>query len=170
MAAWGFTAAGRRVRMHLVAGSKEYAATVSSFFQDMRARGLGDPFQVVSDGAPGMIKAIGTRFPRSARRRCLAHRRRNLAAKLPEDVWPEVKARIWAAYQSPSRAIARDLATGGSRMTKRLSGRKLVPMPGRAAPAEPERELRLRAARLAQALRKAPVGFRLRARAEDRDR
>ena len=35
---------------------------------------------------------------------------RNLAAKLPEDVWPEFKVRVQAAYQAPSRAIARDLA------------------------------------------------------------
>jgi transposase-like protein len=37
---------------------------------------------------------------------------RNLAAKVPEDVWPEVKARIQAACQAPSRAIARGLAKG----------------------------------------------------------
>ena len=37
---------------------------------------------------------------------------RNLAAKVPEDIWPEVKARVQAAYQAPSRAIARDLAKG----------------------------------------------------------
>lgn len=78
----------------------------------MRGRGLGDPVLVVSDGAPGIIKAIETCFPRSARQRCLAHRMRNLAAKVPEDLWPEVKARITAAYQAPSRAIARDLARG----------------------------------------------------------
>ena len=57
MAAWGFTASGGRVLLHLMAGSKEDAETVSSFFQDMRARGLGDPLLVVSDGAPGVIKA-----------------------------------------------------------------------------------------------------------------
>jgi transposase-like protein len=78
----------------------------------MRARGLGDPLLVVSDGVPGIIKAIETCFPRSARQRCLAHRMRNLAAKVPEDVWPEIKARITAVYQAPSRAIARDLAKG----------------------------------------------------------
>jgi transposase-like protein len=78
----------------------------------MRARGLGDPALVTSDGAPGVIKAIETCFPRSARQRCLAHRMRNLAAKVPEDQWPEVKARIQACYQAPSRAIARDLARG----------------------------------------------------------
>ena len=53
LAAWGFTAEGRKVLLHLMAGSKEDAETVSAFFQDMRARGLGDPLLVVSDGAAG---------------------------------------------------------------------------------------------------------------------
>jgi hypothetical protein len=37
---------------------------------------------------------------------------RNLAAKVPEDLWPEFKARVQACYQAPGRAIARDLAAG----------------------------------------------------------
>jgi transposase-like protein len=112
LAAWGFTGEGRKVLLHLMAGSKEDHETVSAFFQDMRARGLGDPLLVVSDGAPGIIKAIETCFPRSERQRCMAHRMRNLAAKVPDDVWPEFKARVTASYQAPSRAIARDLAAG----------------------------------------------------------
>ncbi len=112
LAAWGFTATGAKVLLHLMAGSHEDTETVSAFFQDMRARGLGDPLLVVSDGAPGIIKAIETCFPRSERQRCLAHRMRNLAAKVPEDLWPEFKARATACYQAPSRAIARDLAAG----------------------------------------------------------
>jgi transposase-like protein len=51
-------------------------------------------------------------FPRAARQRCLAHRMRNLASKVPEDVWPEFKARVQSVYQAPSRAIARELAAG----------------------------------------------------------
>ena len=112
LAAWGFTTTGARVLLALMAGSKEDAETVTAFFQDMRTRGLGDPLLVISDGAPGIIKAIETCFPRSERQRCLAHRMRNLAAKVPEDVWPEFKARATAAYQAPSRAIARELADG----------------------------------------------------------
>ncbi len=112
LAAWGFTFDGRKVLLHLMAGSKEDAETVSAFFQDMRARGLGDPLLVVSDGAPGVIKAIEVCFPRSARQRCLAHRMRNLAAKVPDDLWPEFKARVQASYQAPSRQIARELAEG----------------------------------------------------------
>ncbi len=112
LAAWGFTTEGRKVLLHLMAGSKEDFETVSAFFQDMRARGLGDPLLIASDGAPGIVKAIESCFPRSLRQRCLAHRMRNLAAKLPDDVWPEFKARVTASYQAPSRAIARDLAAG----------------------------------------------------------
>ena len=112
LAAWGFTFDGRKVLLHRMAGSKEDAETVSAFFQDMRARGLGDPLLVVSDGAAGLVKAIEVCFPRSARQRCLAHRMRNLAAKVPDDLWPEFKARAAAAYQAPSRKIARELADG----------------------------------------------------------
>jgi putative transposase len=110
--AWGFTIEGPRVLLHMMAGSKEDAETVTAFFQDMKRRGLNDPLLVTSDGAAGLIKAIEICFPRAARQRCLAHRMCNLAAKVPEDVWPEFKVRAQAAYQAPSRAIARELAAG----------------------------------------------------------
>jgi transposase-like protein len=112
LAAWGFTVAGRRVLLHLMAGSKEDTETVTAFFENMKRRGLNDPLLVTSDGAPGIIKAIEVCFPRAARQRCLAHRMRNLAIKVPENVWLEFKVRVQAAYQAPSRAIARDLAAG----------------------------------------------------------
>ena len=112
LAAWGYTAEGRRILLHLMAGSKEDTETVTAFFEDMKMRGLRDPLLVTSDGAPGIIKAIEVCFPRAARQRCLAHRMRSLAAKVPEDVWPEFKVRVQAAYQAPSRAIARELAAG----------------------------------------------------------
>jgi transposase-like protein len=112
LAAWGVGADGRKVLLALMAGSKEDVETVRAFFQDLRARGLGDPLLVASDGAPGIIRAIEECFPRSARQRCLAHRMRNLAVKVPIDLWPEFKARAAACYQAPSRAIARALASG----------------------------------------------------------
>jgi Transposase, Mutator family len=65
-----------------------------------------------SDGAPGIIKAIEAGYPRAARQRCVAHRMRNLAAKVPEDVWPDFKVRAQASDQAPSRAIGRELAGG----------------------------------------------------------
>jgi putative transposase len=112
IAAWGIGKNGAKVLLGLMAGSKEDAETMRAFFHDLRSRGLGDPLLVASDGAPGIRKAIEECFPRSARQRCLAHRMRNLAAKVPSDLWPEFKERAKASYQAPSRAIARDLANG----------------------------------------------------------
>ena len=117
LAAWGIGDDGRKVLLALMAGSKEDVETVRAFFQDLRARGLGDPLLVVSDGAPGIIRAIEECFPRSARQRCLAHRMRNLAIKVPTDLWPEFKARVTACYQAPSRAIARAAGDAASAPT-----------------------------------------------------
>ena len=64
---------------------------------------------VVTDGAPGLIRAVEECFPRSHRQRCLAHRMRNLEAKVPEHLWPEVRARAKAAYEAPSLEMAKAL-------------------------------------------------------------
>jgi transposase-like protein len=99
LAAWGFTNEGRKVLLHLMAGSREDVETVRAFFQDMRARGLNDPLLVVTDGAPGIIRPAEECFPRAARQRCLVHRMRNLAVKVPEPAWREFKERVRACYQ-----------------------------------------------------------------------
>ncbi|RWH46228.1 MAG: hypothetical protein EOQ80_17650 [Mesorhizobium sp.] len=123
LAPWGFTASGAKVLLHLMAGSKEDAETVSAFFQEMRGRGLGDPLLVVCDGAAGIIKAIETCFPRSERQRCLAHRMRKLAAKVPEDRWPEFKARATAAYQALARHCPRSRRRSGEGLRGRAAER-----------------------------------------------
>jgi putative transposase len=107
LAAWGILGDGKKALLHLAPGTKEDTASCKEFFQDMRRRGLPDPLLVVSDGAPGVIRAIEECFPRSARQRCLAHKMRNLQSKLPEDLWPEVKACATACYQAASPALAR---------------------------------------------------------------
>jgi putative transposase len=112
LAAWGIARDGRKVLLHLMAGSREDVETVRAFFQDMRARGLNDPLLVVTDGAPGIIRAAEECFPRAARQRCLVHRMRNLVVKVPEPAWLEFKERVRACYQAPSRAIARELRAG----------------------------------------------------------
>ena len=62
--AWGFTASGAEVLLHLMAGSGEDAETVSVFFQDVRGRGFGDPLLVVSDGASGVFTDCQAELPR----------------------------------------------------------------------------------------------------------
>ena len=69
LAAWGIARDGRKVLLHLMAGSREDVETVRAFFQDMRSRGLNEPLLVVTDGAPGIIRAAEECFPRAARQR-----------------------------------------------------------------------------------------------------
>jgi transposase-like protein len=109
LAAWGVLADGHKVLLHLAPGTKEDTASCREFFQELRRRGLPDPLLVVSDGAPGLIRAIEECFPRSVRQRCLVHKLRNLQSKVPEDQWPEFKARAIACYQAASPVLARML-------------------------------------------------------------
>jgi putative transposase len=64
------------------------------------------------DSGAGIIKAVEVCLPRAARQRHLARCMRHLAAKLPEDVLPEFKARAQASYQASIRPIACELAAG----------------------------------------------------------
>lgn len=109
LAAWAITWSGKAMLVHLSPGTKESTDCCRAFFQDMKRRGLGDPVMVVTDGAPGLIRAVEECFPISLRQRCLVHRLRNLAAKLSEDVQEAFKAAARAAYQAPSPEMARML-------------------------------------------------------------
>ena len=64
MAAWGFTMTGTRVLLHLMAGSKEDAETVTAFFQDMRARSPSGSDRWRSDGS---LSATRSSWSRTAR-------------------------------------------------------------------------------------------------------
>ena len=132
LAAWGILADGKKALLHLAPGTKEDTASCKEFFQDLRRRGLPDALLVASDGAPGIIRAIEECLPRTIRQRCLVHKTRNLQSKVPEDVWPEFKARASACYQAASPALARllrddivatygrDLPVGGRLPARRL--------------------------------------------------
>src|SRR5262249_27123404 len=106
LCAWGITEDGRKVLLHLAPGTKEDTASCTTFFEDLKRRGLPDPLLVITDGAPGLIRAVETCFPRALRQRCLAHRMRNLRSKAPEAQWPEIAVRARACYEAASPALA----------------------------------------------------------------
>jgi transposase-like protein len=107
LAAWGITRQGTKVLLGLLPGTKEDTVSCKEFLRDLKARGLVDPVLVITDGAPGLIRAVEEVFPRSLRQRCLAHRIRNLEAKVPAELWREVKGLAHAAYRASSPALAR---------------------------------------------------------------
>lgn len=107
LCAWGITWEGKKVLIHLAPGTKESTDCCREFIEDMKRRGLSDPVLVVTDGAPGLIRAVEECFPVSLRQRCLAHKLRNLLDKVPQRAQAEVKEAVRAAYQAPSLALAR---------------------------------------------------------------
>ena len=107
LAAWGITSQGNKVLLGLLPGTKKDTVSCKEFLRDLKSRGLIDPLLVVTDGAPGLIRAVEEVFPRSLRQRCLAHRIRNLEGKVPAELWREVKAQAHAAYRASSPALAR---------------------------------------------------------------
>jgi len=106
LAAWGITETGHKVLLGLAPGTKEDTANCRDFLRDLKARGLVDPILGATDGAPGLIRAFEEVFTRALRQRCLAHKVRNLEAKVPAEAWREVKGAALAAYQAGSPKLA----------------------------------------------------------------
>ena len=106
LAGWAILQDGKKALLHLAPGSKEDTVSCREFFRDLKARGLSDPILGSTDGAPGLIRAFEECWPKSLRQRCLAHRMRNLEAKVPADRWGEFKSQAWASYTAASPTLA----------------------------------------------------------------
>lgn len=111
LVAWGFTTDGRRVLLDVCLGQRERAEDWLDLGRGLLRRGLRSPLLVVTDGAPGLIRAVDELWSDADRGRCTVHRLRNLLAKLPDR--PGLQARVRAAYwaaldtaQSPDEAEA----------------------------------------------------------------
>lgn len=107
LVAWGVDSDGRKHLLHLAVGNKESEACWVEFFRHMISRGLRMPTSVTSDGAPGLINAIGAVFGKSVRICCWFHRLANIRTKLADDTAPQVMAEIRAVRDAPTLDAAR---------------------------------------------------------------
>jgi putative transposase len=96
LVAWGYTSLGKRVLVAVRLGQRERHEDWLDLGRDLARRGLRAPWLVVTDGAPGLIKAINELWPAADRQRCTVHRLRNIVAKLPNR--PALHERIKSAY------------------------------------------------------------------------
>lgn len=110
LCAWGICSDGTKQLLHLSPVQSESEEAWVLFFDDMRRRGLRQPLLVISDGGPGVVAAIKRRFPKADRQRCIAHKLRNLFAKLPRDVASMVLLEFKAVYYAADRTTADALA------------------------------------------------------------
>lgn len=106
LCAWGIVSSGEKVMLHLSLGNKESYDTWKEFFRDMVGRGLRVPMLIVSDGGPGVKKAIDDCFNDSLRHRCLAHKLRNISNKLSEEGRRELMPLIKNVYYQTDKETA----------------------------------------------------------------
>lgn len=110
LAAWAILADGRKVLLHLEVAASESTEAWSDFFEAMKGRGLRHPLLVVSDGNGGLKAAITRCFPKSERARCVVHKLRNLAAKVPQHVRRQILEAAKQVYYASDRESADLLA------------------------------------------------------------
>lgn len=107
LVAWGYAMSGERVLVAVQLGQRERYEDWLDLGRDLTRRGLKAPWLNVTDGAPGLIQAIGELWPAADRQRCTVHRLRNILAKLPkkdEEVQKRVHAAYWAALDEATSA------------------------------------------------------------------
>jgi putative transposase len=113
LVAWGYDETGQRVLLDVVLGQRERLEDWLDMGRGLVRRGLRAPMLVVTDGAPGLIRAMEELWPDSDRQRCTVHRWRNMAGKLPKSdtqLHERVGAAYWAALDeatSPADGEAR---------------------------------------------------------------
>lgn len=110
LVAWGICRDGQKVLLHMALGSKESYSAWQSMIRDMQGRGLNIPVLIVTDGAPGLVRAVEEAWPQSLRQRCLAHKIRNVIDKVPDHARAEVKSMVKSAYYAPNRDVAEMIA------------------------------------------------------------
>ena len=112
LCAVGMTESGEKEFLGFLPGGRESREAWEDFLTHLVRRGL-DPRAVkliISDGCPGMIRAIKTIFPYSDHQHCLFHKMSNLRAKCPRSEWPLIKAKIHKIYFALNERDARENA------------------------------------------------------------
>jgi putative transposase len=88
LCAYGITPEGKREMVSFRQASAESETQWEAFLRDLYDRGLHGKqlLLVVTDGNPGLHRALDTVYPYVSRQRCWVHKLRNVAAKLPRRI------------------------------------------------------------------------------------
>lgn len=108
LCAYGITLNGKKRIIGFRQGADESEAKWEAFLRELYERGLeGKHCQlIVTDGCPGLHKALETAYPYIAKQRCWVHKLRNIANKLRRKDQKECMAGIRPIYQARHRKEA----------------------------------------------------------------
>ena len=90
LVALGVAPDGRKQLVALRLQVRETGASWSELVEELKRRGLGEPALIISDGHPGLAKAIKL-WPASGVQRCTVHKLRNLTAHCPKHAHAELR-------------------------------------------------------------------------------
>jgi putative transposase len=104
---------GQRQVIGLQSGDKESAANWRELFKDLKRRGLDSQTVIlgVLDGLPGLEKVFREEFSRSKVQRCQVHVARNVSAKVPQKLKPQVADDMRSIFYASSKGKALEFAT-----------------------------------------------------------
>lgn len=110
LVAHGITREGRRVVLHISLGGKESTESWKGVLHDLDGRGLRPPLLTISDGNPGLLRAIADVWPTVARQRCIVHRTWNVLARVPKKRQEEVEKALHRIFYAASLEDAQEEA------------------------------------------------------------
>jgi transposase-like protein len=122
LVALGVQATGEKVLLALATGGAESGAAWQMMLEDLAARQLGRPRLIVTDGNPGLKRALERVWAGVAQQRCTVHKLRNLLAKAPQHAQEAVHEGYNRLVYAPSLEAA-----GKARDSFLSKWRKLCP-------------------------------------------
>jgi transposase-like protein len=112
LVSWGILRDGSKVLLHMSLGNKESEDAWVDHFRSLVSRGLPTPLTVTSDGAPGLVKAIGGMWPEAERIRCWFHKMANILDKVPDAQRETIKRLLLDIRDAPDHETGQTRAAG----------------------------------------------------------
>ncbi len=95
---------GHKELLAMEQGYRESTTAWSEVLRSLKARGLVEaPLLAIGDGALGLWAALDEIFPTTRHQRCWNHRVLNVLDKLPKRFQPEVRKKLRALAEAPTR-------------------------------------------------------------------
>jgi transposase-like protein len=101
LVAHAVTKGGSRMLLGLYLGCRESTDSWRLALEDLVSRKLSPPMLVISDGNPGLIRAVKEIWPQVPRQRCIVHRVRNVLARVPKKDHKRVSRSMNEVFYAP---------------------------------------------------------------------
>jgi putative transposase len=106
LAVVGITLAGEREVLGFTVGERENQTAWEDLLDDIKRRGVQQIDLWTTDGHQAMLNAIGSRFSKSARQRCIQHKMDNVLDYVPKTQRDPVRLELRAIFYQENREAA----------------------------------------------------------------